>query len=112
MSSTAEDRAGIVATIERDLLARFERAAPRERVAIEAAADVVVWVATLEHRARTAGCDGRAASIFMGLVSRLTRILHAIGPDRIAGTLAEGILAQAIATADTVLRRLTVVASA
>jgi hypothetical protein len=103
MSGIAEIRAGLVATIERDLLSRFQRAAPRDRVAIEATADLAVHVALLDHRISSAGCDDRTARSFLRGTSSLVRLLHLFGPDRIAGTLAEGVVAEAAATADALL---------
>ena len=98
----AELRAELAALIKRDLLRRFERAAPKDRIAIETAARLA---ADLAHLTKLfgPGCDPEVAPLLLGGIKRLAEWLCRLGTDRIADTFAERILRDAIAIEDDAL---------
>jgi hypothetical protein len=98
----AELRAELAALIQEDLLLRFQRAAPKDRVAIEITAGLAADTA---HLTKLFGpdCDPRVAPLLLAGIKRLMQWLWTLGTDRIADTVAERILYDAIAIEGDVL---------
>jgi hypothetical protein len=98
----AELRAELARLIEEDLLLRCKRAAPKDRVAIETTARLAADTAHLTILLRP-GCDPEVAPLLLGGIKRLADWLWRLGTDRIADTIAERILRDAIAIEDAAL---------
>ncbi len=103
---TADDLAQIQ-IIERDLAARAAEANVDERKLIEAIAGLAFGVCRLDLAIEAHGADQPTIRYYISMSASLMRSLHAFGPDKAGGTLAEAIAARSCAVADALLAAVT-----
>ncbi|WP_428487213.1 hypothetical protein [Rhodopila sp.] len=92
----AEIRDEMAVIIERNLLSRFARAAPKDRIAIEVTARLAEHVSYSTRQIRGRGCNELDAEQHISGTQTLLNGLHGLGTDRIAGTMAETIAIDAL----------------
>ncbi len=87
------------ADIERDLISRFERCAPRDRIIIEKTAVLAGRLERLDNEIRSDGCDAEMTELHRQMLTALGESLSRLGPDKIISTKAAFILARCYQTA-------------
>jgi hypothetical protein len=96
-------RSDLAMLVERDLLNRFGQTTPGEALLIEVTGPLAAALALFDVDVRAFGADERAAARHTSMAASLTRGMEALGTARTAGSAAETILAQALATQDALL---------
>jgi hypothetical protein len=85
--------------IEAQLLSRFKRCAPRDRVIIRKTAELARRLETLDAEMRADGCDGEMTALHREMLTALGDILHRLGAEYVHSTEAASILGRGYATA-------------
>jgi hypothetical protein len=94
----AETIAELTELIEADLLRRFARAAPRDRIMIAATAALAAQLRRLDLNIIVHGTSSEMVALHARGVESLLRNLHALGTGAVADTVAEQTLVKAMAT--------------